>query len=68
MKKNLVGYKPLRKLLKREVNGAVSKEAIIFLQTHIDEEIKSICIKSVEEQKRMNSRYEAVGIPQRKSR
>jgi hypothetical protein len=62
----MISKKKLRKLVKTEVHGHVTAEAIEFLQLHVEDELRNLCRKAVEEQQRMNSLYEQVGLPPKK--
>jgi hypothetical protein len=62
----LVSYNKTRGFLNKNISGNVSKEAVKYCQYLLESQLKELCSKCVEEQKKRNQRRVECGLPQQR--
>lgn len=62
----LIPYKRMRKFLRQETKGTVSKEACVFMQNYMEDFMKEICKEIISEHQRQNELRKFHGLPEHK--
>jgi hypothetical protein len=62
----LIPYKRMRRILKNNVNGDVSKDTVEYLQTVLENQLENICRNVVVEHEEENRLRVFHGLPERK--
>jgi len=64
--KNFISYKGMRKFLKTQTDGMVTKEAIEYMQLFFEQQATIICNEVLLHHNELNGRRKQANIPQKK--